>query len=233
MEPTSNPNSDSNSPAPSCCGASCRLKFTKILTRAKALFVSPAETWKQIESENRSIADIYREYLLILAAVPAVTSFISQAIIGIAPIFGTLIGQVISYGCLLGMVYIAAIVLEFLAPKFDAKISRETAFRLCAYSITPLFVAGVFILFPLLSLLGLAAAALFSIYLFWLGIGLLTNVPEQRRVGFVVVSALATFALGLVVGSLQISMTPTPPPPADMEQISESMKQLIEQALQK
>jgi hypothetical protein len=233
---------ETNSNNSQCTVGCCKQKLTTVFCRAKALLLQPTETWKQIATENKSITELYKEYILILALLPALTGFLSLAVIGInvpflgtyrAPLFSTLLTQAVSYVLMLGMLYVAAIVLEFFAPKFEATVSREVAFRLCAYSTTPLMVASILSLLPILALFAFAAAALYSIYLFWTGLGVLTQVPESRRIGYVLVSALSTFVIVVVFASIQaaLSSPAIPPPSANYDELRDSMKQLFEHTL--
>jgi dolichyl-phosphate-mannose--protein O-mannosyl transferase len=94
-------------------------------------------------------------------------------------------------------------------------------------------VASILSLLPILALFAFAAAALYSIYLFWTGLGVLTQVPESRRIGYVLVSALSTFVIVVVFASIQaaLSSPAIPPPSANYDELRDSMKQLFEHTL--
>ncbi|MBX7143129.1 MAG: YIP1 family protein [Oligoflexia bacterium] len=227
----------------SCCsGQACAKNVAQVIQRAKSIILNPVSAWETIKAEQSQIADVYKNYLCYLAAVPAIAMFIGIAIIGVnvpflgtyrAPFFSSLIAQVVSYGVTLAMVYAVAMILEFLAPKFGGAVDRTSAVKLVAYSLTPAMAAGIFAIMPWLGFFVLAAASLYSIYVFYAGVSVMTSVPAERRVGFIAVSALATFVLGLIVTTIQAILTPQPPTPtADAKEIEESMRHLFEKALQ-
>jgi hypothetical protein len=219
---------------------------TSVLDRAKAILLKPAETWGVIKNESTSIKDIYQKYLVILAAVPAIATFIGLTVVGISipflgtwkpPMFPTLVSQIVHYVISLGMVYVAALVIEKLGPKFEARVDTLSAFKLVAYSMTPAWVAGIFGVFPsLMMLMGLVGFA-YSVYVFMLGVQPLTGVPDNRKIGYVVVSALVIVVLGIIINFIAGNFSPTPNMapvvsgdrglPADqMKQIEDSMKAL-------
>ena len=53
-----------------------------LVERAKAIILSPKTEWVAIEAEQATIKSIYLEYLLIIAAIPAIASFIGSSLIG-------------------------------------------------------------------------------------------------------------------------------------------------------
>ena len=52
------------------------------IQRAQDILLKPKETWPQIASEPASVASIYRPWLLMLAAIPALASFLGLTLIG-------------------------------------------------------------------------------------------------------------------------------------------------------
>lgn len=216
-----------------------------VIQRAKAILMNPAAAWQTIKSEPTTVKDIYQNYLVVLALVPALATFIALVVIGIsipfygtyrAPFFGTLVSQVVNYAVSLGMVYVAALVIEKLGPKFEAKTDTVSSFKLVAYSMTPAWVAGIFVLLPgpimlIASLLG----AVYSIYVFLQGVQPMTSVPDNRKTGYVAVSALVIIVLGIIVGFIVGNLTPRYDAHLVNPQVNEQLKQFEDsmKALQK
>lgn len=237
--------SQGSNPLPSAFGTMLR----RVLDRAKAVLIAPAATWAVIKGETTSIKDIYQNYLAILAAIPALASFIGLTVIGISiPFFGTwrypffpaLVSHLIQYALSLAMIYVAALVLEKLAPKFEAKTDLLSTFKLVAYSVTPAWLAGVFGIFPgsLTMLAGLLGAG-YSIYVFMLGVQPMTGVPESRKIGYVAVSALTIIGLAIIIHWVSNNFAPYPGPsgfngqpiaPDSMKRLEDSMK-ILEKAV--
>lgn len=162
----------------------------------------PRETFSQIKNENTDIPTIYKKFVLILAAVPALSSFIGFSLIGVGmmgmgtirlPIFDSLIASVLSYLINIAGVYIGALIVNFLAPHFSSKEDKLAAFKLVAYSFAAVWAIGIFSLIPALSFLGILG--LYSIYLFYVGTPILMETPKEKVLPFVV----SVFIVGLVV----------------------------------
>ena len=94
---------------------------------------------------------LYRNYILILAAIPSVCLFVSLGVFG-APYIGrlgmggALGGAITAYVRTLVSVLIAAVIVEKLAPTFGSRGDTAQALKLVAYACTPVWLAGVFYL---------------------------------------------------------------------------------------
>ncbi|MBM3892619.1 MAG: YIP1 family protein, partial [Verrucomicrobia bacterium] len=113
----------------------------KIIRRIKNLVIQPAQEWEAIREEKLSVATMFTEYLLVMAAVPALANFIGYTVVGlpVAPglqirvdPIGGLTAAVFRYGLSLGAVYVTAFVIHKLAPVFDAERDWLAAFKLSA-----------------------------------------------------------------------------------------------------
>jgi len=51
-----------------------------IVERAKNIILKPSETWTKIKAEEVSISDLYKSYVVILAAIPAIASLLAMAL---------------------------------------------------------------------------------------------------------------------------------------------------------
>ncbi len=107
----------------------------RLVTRARSIVLQPREAWPTIAAETDSIAGIYRNYVIWLAALPALGVLIGTALFGIhVPIlgtirigFGTLLAQaVLSYLTGLLIVFLLALVVDALAPT-SVRRKRDTA----------------------------------------------------------------------------------------------------------
>ena len=91
--------------------------------------------------------------------------------------------------------------LEKLAPNFRSSGSTAQALKLVAYASTPVWVAGVFYLVLVLAPLALFAA-LYAVYLFYLGVPVLMKTPPDKVVPFMVVAALVIIVLNVVLRAI-------------------------------
>lgn len=177
--------------------------MSDLQTRVKGILTDSRHEWAIIAAEPDDIAAIYRNYIVVLAAIPAVSMFFGLTIVGM-PLLGrygvttALASAIATYVSSLVAPFIAAIVLEKLAPKFQSSGTTAQALKLVAYSSTPIWIAGVLYLVLMLSPLALIAA-LYAIYLFYLGLPVLMKTPYDKMVPFMVVAAIAVIVLNVML----------------------------------
>ncbi len=176
---------------------------SNLQARVVAILTKPKDEWPVIAAEREDVVSLFKNYIALLAAIPAVCLFIGLGVIGV-PFFGRLgmgwalqagIGAYVSalVGC-----YISAIVIEKLAPTFNSSGDTVQALKLVAYSYTPVWVAGV--LYLILALTPLALfAGLYAIYLFYLGVTPVMNTPKDKVIPYMVVSAIVIIVVNIVL----------------------------------
>jgi len=180
-----------------------------LVQRIQDILLKPKDTWPQIAQEAATPQSLYKDWLLILAAIPAVAGFIGLSVMGIGgfgfsyrvPIVSGLVHMVVGYLLSLGMVYLLALLVNALAPTFGGTPDRLAALKLVAYGSTAGFVGGIFQLLPSLSMLGLLCG-LYSIYLIYLGLPVLMRNPPEKSAGYTAVIVVAGIVAGLVVGAI-------------------------------
>lgn len=180
-----------------------------LVQRIQDILLKPKDTWPQIAQEPASVQSLYKDWLLILAAIPAVAGFIGLSVLGMGafgfsyrvPIVSGLVHMVFSYLLSLGMVYLLSLLVNALAPTFGGTPDPLAALKLVAYGSTAGFVGGVFQLLPSLSMLGLLCG-LYSIYLVYLGLPVLMRNPPEKSAAYTAVVVVAGIVAGLVVGAV-------------------------------
>src|SRR4051812_17667627 len=141
----------------------CRLtaweKGMDLVSRVKNILIDPQNEWRVIDGEPDTPADILKNYVAILAAIPVVCGFIGASVIGVGPyrtgFFLGLIAAIIHYVLTLVGVYVIAFLIDALAPTFGGRKDFARAFKVAAYAPTAVWVAGVFSLLPVLSALSI------------------------------------------------------------------------------
>jgi hypothetical protein len=176
--------------------ASLQDRVIKILT-------TPKTEWPVIEAESTDVAKLYTGYIAILAAIPAVASFFGSTMIGLpllgrTPMTYAFVTMVLTYAASLATVYISALIIDKLAPSFDSTPNFIQALKLVAYSLTAGWVAGVLNIIPMLGILTVLAA-LYGIYLFYLGLPVMMKTPEAKVIIYMVVSAVVIFVVTVIL----------------------------------
>jgi hypothetical protein len=135
-----------------------------LVERVKAIILSPQTEWSKIESEPGDVPYLFANYVAILAAIPAVCGFIGMSIIGIGmPMVGAyrvgivagLASAIVRYLLAFVTVYVMALIIDALAPTFGGQKNQPNALKLAVYSMTPVWLVGVFSLIPGLRILGI------------------------------------------------------------------------------
>ena len=171
------------------------MDFDKLLTRAKAIVLTPRTEWPVIAAESTTPADLYKNYIVLLAAIPAVFAFIKGSVFGYdVPMIGTmrvsmgagLFGMLLSYALTLVQVYVIALIVDVLAPTFKGERNQIQALKLAAYAFTASWLAGVAQILPWIGALVALVGGIYSIYLFYLGLPTLMKCPQDQAIGYTV-----------------------------------------------
>jgi hypothetical protein len=191
--------------------SSIALSRTPFLQRAWNVLVSPREEWVRIAGELATGPSIYREYAMPLVGLAATVSFLQRWLIGTwVPFAGhvraglvvALEGGVASFVFGLVGLFVAALIVNLLAPAFGARRDLTQALKAAAYSATPGCVASIFSLLPALGTLIGLAMMLYGIYVLYLGVVPVMSTPKERAAGYTATIVVVGIVLGLVLGAL-------------------------------
>ena len=179
-----------------------------VVERAKRLLLTPGPEWQVIDTEPTTTGDLYRRYIIPLAAIGPIARFVGFALIGIhipfsgvtyrTPIARALVGAVVSYVLALIGVYVLAMIIDMLAPTFGGTSNRIQALKVAGYSSTAAWLAAVFAIVPGLSILGILG--LYSLYLLYVGLPILMKSPSDKAGAYTVVVVLVAIVLFMLIG---------------------------------
>ena len=175
-----------------------------LVTRAKNITLTPDSEWRVIEGEAATTGELLTGYALPLAAIGAVAAFVGSSLLSaILPFAGTsfltgLIAAVFGLGMALVMCFLLSLIIDALAPTFGGQKNQIQALKLAVYSFTPAWLAGVLRIVPLLGVL-IFFAALYSIYVFYLGVPRLMKSPQEQAVAYTAVVVVSAMVLGFIV----------------------------------
>jgi hypothetical protein len=193
-----------------------------LVERVKGILLKPKEEWQTISGETTTIPELYKTYIVILAAIGPVASIIGMSIVGIRlpfvgsfriPLTTSIASAVVYYILTLVGVYILALIIDALAPTFLGEKSINQAFKVATYSYTPGWVVGVIAIIPALSILGILG--LYGLYLLYLGLPILMKSPKEKSLGYtiaVIIAAIVIFGVISYISRVFISY-PTPSMP--------------------
>lgn len=186
-----------------------------VVRRALDILFRPRATWAAIDTERATTAGLFFPYVLVLAAVGPVASFLGGQIFGYGA-FGIsyrpglvagAVSALLSYGLTLVGVFVLALVINALASSFGATKSHIQSLKTAVYAATAGWLAGIFGIVPSLAVLGIVG--LYSCYLLYLGLKQVMKAPDDKAVGYTVVVIVVAAVIFFVVGILAASLTAT------------------------
>jgi hypothetical protein len=181
-----------------------------VVRRARAIVVDPHTEWPRIEHESDDVVSLLVQYVAVLALIPALAGFIGAALVGAAypvvgtlrsPIFPALFGAIFGYVANFVVVLLLALIVDTLARRFGGQKNFGNALKLAAYSFTPAWLAGIFLLVPGLRFLTLLG--LYSAFLALTGLPPLMKSPPQRTYSYAALIVVCGCVLALLAATAQ------------------------------
>ncbi len=180
-----------------------------LMERTKNILLQPVQEWSIIDKEPGSAVELYKSYIVPLAAIGPVASIIGLSIFGIGvPLGGTYrvpltsaIGQAVTT-YIFGLIgtYVLALIIDALAPTFLGTKNNFQALKVAAYSSTAAWLAGIFNLLPSLALLNILG--LYSLYLLYLGLPVVMKTPQEKALPYTIVVIIAAIVIFGVIGAI-------------------------------
>jgi len=201
------PQQQFQNPYQNMSGAEAKAAASNIFTRAINIMFSPVKEWKVIENEIPNTNNILFMYVLPLALIPAIFTFIGTGLIGYTINFGWgmgsytyrsipagIAGGITSLISTFGAVLLTALIVDALAPSFKVQKNFGKAMQLVAYSMTPLMIGGIFHIYNPIAFLAFLTGIYGLVLLYW-GFEYTMKPSKDSTVGYY----LATLGIMLVV----------------------------------
>ncbi|KYK32189.1 MAG: hypothetical protein AYK22_07540 [Thermoplasmatales archaeon SG8-52-3] len=176
------------------------MDIMKIINQAISVILKPKEALEKAKKEKFETMDMIL-YLGIIG-IPILIGFIlGYGAIGYSTTFiGPAIGAGIVYYILaiIGII-VFGFILNAFAQTFKSKENKTQAMKLVAYSSTPWLLAGIFLIYPPISILTLLAG-LYGLYILYIGIPILMETPKDQQIPYIIVAIVAYIIIMFVVG---------------------------------
>ena len=186
-----------------------------LIQRIVNITLRPSSEWQVIAAEPPSLSRTVVGCVVPLAAIQSVLSFVHMAVIGVSvPFAGSirmpmasslgaaLTGFVFS---IIGM-FLLALIVNAWAPFFNGRRSLAEALKVAAYAAVPGWVGSFFGLLPVLGVLIGLVAALYCIYVLYLGLPVVMRAPKERATGYTVAVILTGMLCGIVLGGVMMAV---------------------------
>jgi hypothetical protein len=175
------------------------MDIQKLVDRAKELIMDPTAAWAKIRGESVTVEEVYKTYLIPLALAGAAATFVATSIMGSGSMIPSLIAALFMAALGLAGVYIAALILEWLAPKFACTPTRIDCFKWVGFASIVQGVAKLLVILPsILSILALLLA-LYGLYVGFIGFQPMTGVSDAKKWPLFLVYLLCLFVVGFVL----------------------------------
>ncbi len=169
------------------------------------LFINPQAEWIKIGQDNDSVLKHYLGFILVIAVLPVIGWFYGLTRIGwtlgdhVIKITENSAMQVLAlfYLAMICGVGVLGFMVHWMADTYKAETNYGKGVGIAAYSCTPLFIAGACGFYPILwlDIILVTAAACYAVYLLYVGVPNVLNIPKER--GYLFASAM--IAVGLVM----------------------------------
>jgi hypothetical protein len=171
--------------------------------RAKKILLTPKTEWEVINGETNTPGALFTGYVLPLSLVAAAGQLVLSIVFsrgwGLGFLFSMALTSVLT--AIVGY-FVAIHVIDLLAPHFASEKNLPKSAQLVAYALTPGYIATFLGFLPSMGGLIGAAAWVYSIYLMYLGVGLLKKTPEDKKGLYLVVAWIVMILVTLVVSDL-------------------------------
>lgn len=180
------------------------MDLNKLIARVKGILLTPKTEWPVIAGESTTVADLYKGYIVWLAAIPPIFGFL----VAVRFFAGLALSQLlVTYALGLAMVFVVALIVDALAPTFGGTKDRVQALKTVAYAYTASWIAGVAAILPFISLLIMIVAGIYGIYLLYLGLPHTMKCPQDKAAGYTAVIIIIVIVLSFVIGAVVAAVT--------------------------
>lgn len=188
------------------------MNFSKLVERVRLILTTPKTEWPVIASEPATVGGLYTGYILWLAAIPPLCTFLKTSMSGYSLLGLGGIGAgaaVLTYALSLIGVFVLALIIDALAPTFGGQKDRIQALKTAAYAYTASWVGGLGLLLPGIGWLIALALGIYSIYLLYLGLPHTMKSPPDKAVGYTVVVIVVGIVLSWIIGLISAGVLGT------------------------
>jgi hypothetical protein len=178
------------------------------------LFIHPGAGWAAIHARRYSVAGVFLGHTLLFALIPALAGYVGTTLVGWQIAGGDVVRLTSASAGKIALLYYLAMLagvatvgsaIHWMGKTYGADQSMGQCVALATFSATPLFLIGAMQAYPVLWLnliAGLPVLA-FTTYLFFTGVPIMMEIPEER--GFLFSSAMLAFGLVTLVAMLAVT----------------------------
>ena len=179
------------------------------LRRIVYLIFRPAAEWDAIAGEKTSVDLLLRHYILPLALLAPVATVIGMKTFDREwdPVHGFLVPaeQILTAGtatyfATVGSILVLAAIFTLIAPMFGVTRDYLAALKVATYGAIPLMLTGATLFLPVMAIVAMVGLC-HTLFLFWIGVRRVLNVPPGTEAEFVGISLVLLTFLSVLIGA--------------------------------
>ncbi len=178
------------------------------ISNAKNVLMSQQAEWTRIMSEENDKSGLMRYGMTLITIAYAILFLLSLVFtggMGLLVSFSTtyvITMVVVQFVLAIASLYFLPMILGAIAPSFGGKNDTLGALKLFVFAATPSWIGTAVSRIPIIGWLAAIAGGIFAIYLFWLHVTEAMSVPEDKKVGYVIVSVIVLAVVYFVIGAI-------------------------------
>lgn len=179
-----------------------------LIRRVAGILAQPKEEWLRIGAEPVDAPRLYGGYVLPLAIASALAGMIGSALVAflwaglMAGLAAAAIWAIASIALLFLLVWATSAAITTLAERFQVRRDPAASLKIAAYSVTPVMVAGLAQIVPVVGGLMVVLGLVYAVYVLHLGIAALLNPPSDTASTFTAAVVIAVILAAMIATSL-------------------------------
>lgn len=174
------------------------MDINKKINQIINLILHPKKSLKDLEKEKVNLFDLII-HLAIVGIPVLIGLFIGHVWYWHASIHGAFLLALILYIASIIGVIIGGFILNAIAPNFGVKQDQMQFIKLFSYAATPFLLTGIANIYPVLPMIVITlTGALYSFYIFYLGIPIFMKIKKEKIMNFFIVS-IVIFVIGWAI----------------------------------
>jgi hypothetical protein len=178
--------------------------------RLMKIFKAPKDYWNEMIAEPGDIKSLLVPQMLILAAIPAVATFLGMVFqflsigLGGRIIGAALASMVLGYGLQIGYWILMGVIINAFAGTFGAQKDFGQAMKLATGTVIPAWLGSALHIIPVpfLGTLGSLAGLGYGIYLLYLGLPIMNGTPTEKAGGYAAVVVIIMIVIMVILGMI-------------------------------
>ena len=180
-----------------------------VLRRILSLVLVPNQAWDEIAREHASVDVLIRRYIVPLALLAPLATVIGMKTFDASwsPAHGYLVppeaiwaaGATTLFASI-ASIFLLAGIFVLIAPMYGSSRDYPSALKVATYGAVPVLVAGALLFLPVMVMVSVVALC-HTLFLYWIGVRRVLDVPEDARTEFIGISLTMLGGLSSLLGA--------------------------------